>query len=109
MKTEGKITLTAKLLEDKLKIGWGTINFSEHLDMSVEKFKQILEKTFKGAAGKNYTRRLKINDKKIEQQLRRRAISKKRGASKKKLKKIQLRMMQKQNREMQSKQQISLK
>lgn len=88
MKTEGKITLTAKLLEDKLKLGWGTNDFSEHLHMPVEKFKQIFEKTFKGAAGKNYTRRLKTNDKKIEQQLRRRAISKKTGRFEEKAKEI---------------------
>ena len=42
MKTEGRITLNAKLLEEKLKKGWGTIQFSEYLGMSVEEFKQIL-------------------------------------------------------------------
>ena len=75
MKTEGRITLNAKLLEEKLKKGWGTIQFSEHLGMSVEEFKQILDKTFEGVAGESYRRRLKKNDKRIEQQLRRRAVS----------------------------------
>ena len=75
MKTEGRITLNAKLLEEKLKKGWGTIQFSEYLGMSVEEFKQILDKTFEGVAGESYRRRLKKNDKRIEQQLRRRAVS----------------------------------
>jgi len=79
MKTEGKITLTAKLLEEKLKKGWGTIDFSEHLEMSVEEFKQILEKTFEGVAGKKYGRRLKKNDKQIERQLRRRSVKTPKG------------------------------
>lgn len=74
MKTE-RSTLNAKLLEEKLKKGWGTIQFSEYLGMSVEEFKQILDKTFEGVAGESYRRRLKKNDKRIEQQLRRRAVS----------------------------------
>ena len=74
MKTE-RSTLNAKLLEEKLKKGWGTIQFSEYLGMSVEAFKQILDKTFEGVAGESYRRRLKKNDKRIEQQLRRRAVS----------------------------------
>ena len=75
MKTEGRITLNAKLLKKKKKKGWGTIQFSEYLGMSVEEFKQILDKTFEGVAGESYRRRLKKNDKRIEQQLRRRAVS----------------------------------
>ena len=74
MNTENK-TLNAKLLEEKLKKGWGTIQFSEYLGMSVEEFKDILDKTFDGTVGQNYKRRLKKNDKKIEQQLRRRACA----------------------------------
>lgn len=69
------LILNAKLLEEKLKKGWGTIQFSEYLGMSEEEFKQILDKTFEGVVGDNYRRRLKKNDKKIEQQLRRRAAS----------------------------------
>lgn len=70
-----KLTLNAKLLEEKLKKGWGTIQFSEYLGISAEEFKQILDKTFESDAGEIYRRRLKRNDKRIEQQLRRRAVS----------------------------------
>ena len=75
MNTDCKRTLNAKLLEEKLKIGWGTSQFAIHLQMSEDEFKNILNDTFKGTAGDSYRRRLKKKDKKIEQQLRRRAAS----------------------------------
>ncbi len=74
MNTECK-TLNAKLLEEKLKIGWGTSQIARHLQMNEDEFKQILNDTFKGPAGESFRRRLKKNDKRIEQQLRRRAVS----------------------------------
>ena len=67
--------LNAKLLEEKLKKGWGTANFAADLGMSEQEFMEVLDKTFYGPASQNYRRRLKKNDKSIEKQLKRRACS----------------------------------
>ena len=75
MNTDSKLKLNAKLLEEKLKRNWGTTQFATYLQMSEDEFRKILEDTFEGPAGENYRRRLKKNDKRIEQQLRRRAVS----------------------------------
>ena len=75
MNTDSKPTLTAKLMNEKLKRNWGTAQFATYLKMSEKEFKQLLDKTFEGVVGDNYRRRLKKNDKRIEQQLRRRAVS----------------------------------
>lgn len=75
MNTDCKPTLTAKLMNEKLKRNWGTAQFTEYLQMTEEDFKKILDDTFEGPAGESFRRRLKKNDKKIEQQLRRRAVS----------------------------------
>ena len=75
MNTDCKPTLTAKLMNEKLKRNWGTAQFIEYLQMTEEDFKKILDDTFEGPAGESFRRRLKKNDKKIEQQLRRRAVS----------------------------------
>lgn len=75
-KTFDKGKITAKLMEEKLKEGWGTAHFADELGMSVQDFMVKLEKTFRGSALQIYKRRLKKNDKLIERQLKRRACSK---------------------------------
>lgn len=75
-KTFDKGKITAKLMEEKLKEGWGTAHFADELGMSVQDFMVKLEKTFRGSALQIYRRRLKKNDKLIERQLKRRACSK---------------------------------
>lgn len=97
MMAEGKLIFNAKLLEEKLKKGWGTIQFSEYLGVSVEEFKQLLDKTFDGTVEENYRRRLKKNDKKIEQQLRRRATSVKADPFEEKAEEISTDVARKQN------------
>ena len=71
--TTGK--LTAKLMEEKLKKGWSTSDFADYLGMTTDEFKAALDKIFYGPAARNYRRRLKKNDKHVEQQLNRRACS----------------------------------
>ena len=45
-KTFDKGKITAKLMEEKLKEGWGTAHFADELGMSVQDFMVKLEKTF---------------------------------------------------------------
>ena len=73
--------LTAKLMEDKLKQGWTTVDFAQHLGISVDIFLSILDKTFDGKAYTFYSRRLKENDKK-----RAKNINRARNSSTKKFK-----------------------
>ena len=63
-KTDCK-TLTAKLMNEKLKKKWGTTRFAKYLKMSREEFENILDDTFKGPVGEKYKRQLKKNDKQI--------------------------------------------
>ena len=74
-KTDCKLTLTAKLMNEKLKRNWGTAQFAEYLQMSRKEFENILDDTFKGPVGEKYRRQLKKNDKQIERNLRKRSVS----------------------------------
>ena len=69
--------ITAKLLEEKLKKGWGALNFANYLGITEQEFMRNLDKTFHGPVAQSYKRRIKNNNKNIKQQLNRRASSKK--------------------------------
>ena len=69
--------ITAKLLEEKLKKSWGTLNFANYLGITEQEFMRNLDKTFHGPVAQSYKRRIKNNNKNIKQQLNRRASSKK--------------------------------
>lgn len=55
--------LTAKLMNEKLKRGWTTIDFANYLECSEEDFLKLLEKTFSKPGTRETLARLKKNEK----------------------------------------------
>lgn len=56
--------MNAKFLEEKLKQGWGIEDFCNKLNVLEADFFQLLERSFKSRAVKDFTRRLTLNSKK---------------------------------------------
>ena len=58
------MTFTAKYMNENLKKGWGTAQFSEALGISENEFTSLLEKTFSTATRslKGFQRKLRQND-----------------------------------------------
>lgn len=71
MENNTSTRLNAKLLEDKLKVGWGTPEFAERLGIVPEELENVLQKAFHGKALSAYIKRIRENDRrnvKIAQQ-----------------------------------------
>ena len=67
-----KCKINAKLLKEKLKEGWGPIDFANHLGISEKEFWTSFNKTFKGRAADNLRRGLESNDRTNKKASRRR-------------------------------------
>ena len=63
-------TLNAKLMEDKLKIGWTSEDFAQHLEISVEDFPTLLQRTFSSRASRSMLAKLDQNQKRKKKLIR---------------------------------------
>jgi len=55
--------ITAKLMHEKLKQGWTSSDFANHLECSEEEFWDLFQKNFSGTAYENFCRELRSNEK----------------------------------------------
>ena len=67
MQTNVKPVLTTKLLNEKLKYNWGTVQFAEYLQLTVTEFEECFEQLFRSRpGGEKFRRQIERNNSRIE-------------------------------------------